>query len=227
MKKITISLFTILFLQFWSCNTKTKPIESSNDSISVAGKLENAILADLDSNYVLEKISNLHTLAEIEDEFGKKNVKKDSTIDGPEGAEFKVSVLFPNSNEEVVLNWDDKLPYKKLHSVVINCDSAGYKGKWHTKLGLQPGIYLDKVVALNQKDFTISGFGWDYGGHIVSWEGGKLDNNKQTGRFADFGKNKISGSQQSSITGDTEFNVSLEAIKLLNPVLNQVTVFVK
>ncbi len=109
----------------------------------------------------------------------------------------------------------------------MNCDSSGYKGKWQSILGIKPGQKLSEVVDINQKEFTISGFGWAYGGHVVSWEGGTLNNKNVTGSFADFGNGKISDDEYRNISGDTEFNVSLDAIKKLNPTLKQVIVYSK
>ena len=218
---ISTLLFSIILLN--SCDKKTSESASTADSSQVV--IEKPAI--LDSNFVLENITKFHSFAEIEEKFGKENLKKDSTILDPEGKPLKVSVLYPNTPEAVILHWDQKQIYSKLHSAVISCDSAGYKGKWHSKMGLQPGASLSNIVGLNGKDFTISGFGWDYSGHIVSWEGGKLDNHRQTGRFTDFGKSGISDAEMASIAGDTEFNVSLAAIKKLNPVLTEVTVFAK
>lgn len=214
---IILSVFANL-----SCNNKSN--ESSKTSEIVEKDLINSYL---DSNYVLEDILSLKTFEAIEEKFGKANLIKDTTIAGPEGTKISVSILFPKTSEEVKLFWAEKDKHKVLQDVVINCDSAGYKGKWHSKTGLQAGQNLEKVLDLNGKAFTISGFGWDYGGHIVSWEGGKLDNHKVTGRFTDFGQNKISDAEYQSISGDTEFNVNLEPIKKMNPVLTELRVFRK
>jgi hypothetical protein len=221
-KTITFGVFIFSSILFWGCSNSDN---SSKNETQIAEK--QSIVQILDSNYVLENITILQNFVVIEKRFGKENLVKDSTIAGPEGTTINVSVLFPKTPNEVILYWKEKHEFTKLDAVVIHCDSAGYLGKWHSKLGLQAGQNLEKVIELNQKPFTISGFGWDYGGHIVSWEGGKLDNKQVTGRFADFGKNKITDSEYQSISGDTEFNVSLGAIKKLNPVLKELTVFGK
>lgn len=221
MKKIVVFNLIILsiFGQF-GCKNSSKESNTSSQTID-----KEPVIIKLDSNFVLENILELKTFGAIEKKFGKANLKKDTTIAGPEGSTINVSILFPKTANEVKLYWAEKEKYNKLGDVVINCDSPGYAGKWHSELGLQVGQNLEKVLALNEKPFTISGFGWDYGGHIVSWEGGKLDAKNQTGRFSDFGRNKISDAEYQSISGDTEFNVSLGAIKKLNPVLTELRVF--
>jgi hypothetical protein len=35
---------------------------------------------------------------------------------------------------------------------------------------------LAQLEKLNGKPFTFSGFGWDYGGGVAGWGGGKLEN---------------------------------------------------
>lgn len=220
---IKYSKFSGLFLMIlviYACDN-----QSNTNKEEVSKPIEMVSQQDLDSNFVLENLAELKTFQAIQNKFGEANLKKDTTIAGPEGTKIDVSVLFPYTADEVIIYWRDKRIYSQLDAVVIRCDSVGYLGKWHSRLGLQAGQNLENVISLNQKPFTISGFGWDYGGHILSWEGGRLDNKKVTGRFADFYKNKISDAEYQSISGDTEFNIGLEAIKKLNPILDELTVF--
>jgi hypothetical protein len=46
---------------------------------------------------------------------------------------------------------------------------------WIALGGVKIGQSLAEVEALNGKPFKMSGFGWDYGGMSMGWEGGKLD----------------------------------------------------
>jgi hypothetical protein len=224
MKNLLKNCLIILFLgSIWACNNTTK----STSELSQNSDFQNVVTSEVDTNFVLENITRLSNFEQIEQKYGKENIKKDTTIAGPEGTEIQVSILFPATFQEVVLYWEDKNQFKKLHAVEIACDSTGYKGKWQSKLGIKPGQSLQQIVAINQKPFTISGFGWDYAGHVISWEGGKLDNQKLSGSFANFGENKLTERQYAEIQGDTEFNVSLEAIKILNPTLNKLMVFSK
>jgi hypothetical protein len=218
MKNINFLIAVVLLLA--SCVKK-----SDSETLGQEMAIESANLNDLDSNYVLENVAKLSTFKAIEDKFGAKNILKDSTISGSDSTKLEVSILYPNTVNEATIFWKKNQKHQLLESVVVACDSAGYKGKWHSEKGLQPSQNLATVLAINKKPFTISGFGWQYGGHVVSWEGGSLDTKMVTGRFADYGKNKISASEFKSITGPTEFNISLEAIKNLNPILNELTVF--
>ena len=199
---------------FFFYNSTEKSEKSNTSSI-----IETTPIA-LDSNFVLENIIALKSFEAISTKYGAENIKKDSLM----GSENHCTVLYPGTANQVILYWDQKEKYNQILSAVINCDSAGYKGKWCSKLGLQPGQKMDQIIALNKKEFTISGFEWDYAGHVVSWEGGLLDFKKITGRFSDFGKSDISAEEKLSIKGNTEFNVNLAAIKKMNPILCELVV---
>ena len=46
--------------------------------------------------------------------------------------------------------------------------------RWKTAEGLSLGLRLSEVAALNGRPFELSGFGWDYGGTVGAWRGGRL-----------------------------------------------------
>lgn len=49
----------------------------------------------------------------------------------------------------------------------------GAEAKWRVAtLGL--GDSLARIRATNGRPFTFSGFGWDYGGYVGDWSGGRL-----------------------------------------------------
>lgn len=219
MKKALLLFICLgITIGFFACKNSTEKSEKTNTS-----QVDEAMPIELDSNFVMENIIALKTFDAISAKFGPENIKKDSLI----GSKNHCTVLYPGTANQVILYWDQKEKYNQILSAVINCDSAGYKGKWCSKLGLQPGQKMDQIIALNKKEFTISGFEWDYAGHVVSWEGGQLDFKKITGRFSDFGKSDISAEEKLSIKGDTEFNVSLPAIKKMNPILCELVVAAK
>jgi hypothetical protein len=100
---------------------------------------------------------------------------------------------------------------------------------WTTKLGLKPGMTLKDVIALNGKTFTITGLGWDLGGNVVSWEGGKLADKDINIRFNDYSTNSggLSETEYAQISGDREFDVKHPSIQKLNPIVDQVSVYHK
>ena len=45
------------------------------------------------------------------------------------------------------------------------------------------GTRLGRLTQLNGRPFTLSGFGWDYAGTVISWNGGRLGADSAGGRF--------------------------------------------
>ena len=140
-KTITFSVFIFSSILFFGCNNSDNSTKNETQIVE-----KQSIVQILDSNYVLENIAILQNFGAIEDKFGKSNIVKDSTISGHEGTTINVSVLFPKTPNEVILYWKEKQEFTKLDAVVVRCDSAGYLGKWHSRLGLQAGQNLEKVI---------------------------------------------------------------------------------
>ena len=46
--------------------------------------------------------------------------------------------------------------------------------EWRAKNGIGMGTRLQELEAKNGHAFNIAGFGWDYGGNVISWNGGAL-----------------------------------------------------
>ena len=74
----------------------------------------------------------------------------------------------------------DKDPKRRLEitwtksKLIGDISFGGQSSVWHTAEGITLGTTLADLQKLNGKAFKFSGFDWDYGGHIQSWEGGKL-----------------------------------------------------
>jgi hypothetical protein len=54
--------------------------------------------------------------------------------------------------------------------------------RWQTSNGIRFGTRLTDLEAMNGRPFTIAGFGYNYGGNVLSWDGGKLARSACTGR---------------------------------------------
>jgi len=100
---------------------------------------------------------------------GRKNVRRDIWT-GPEGDKQPATVLFPGTDSEAWVFWKNDA-YKIPADVLIPRRGRS----WRTAEGIHIGATLDTLVSLNGKHFRISGFFWDYGGTVRSWEGGQLD----------------------------------------------------
>ncbi|MDA0205559.1 MAG: hypothetical protein O3A53_14280 [Acidobacteria bacterium] len=73
-----------------------------------------------------------------------------------------------DNEESLAVAWRDRTTKTGVSQVVVRSRSL------QTKEGLRVGLSLAEVESLNGKPLIINGFGWDYGGVVNSWEGGRL-----------------------------------------------------
>lgn len=124
------------------------------------------------------------TEASLKQAFGAANVEY-KTVAGAEGMETPATVVFPNDPKRTVtVFWWDETARAKPASVSVQADFAADPDGmnpwltpvlWQSPQGVTIGATVEEIEALNGKPFDISGFGWDYGGYAVAWNGGKLD----------------------------------------------------
>jgi len=124
------------------------------------------------------------TEADLIAAFGKENVAY-KTVPGAEGMETNASVIFPNDPaRQITVYWWDDNKRARPASVSVQADYGAdpdgadpWKTEilWQTAEGLRIGSTIADVQKANARPFRISGFGWDYGGFAISWEGGALD----------------------------------------------------
>jgi hypothetical protein len=117
--------------------------------------------------------------------FGAANLEfKD--LGGAEGEEMPGTLLNggdPKRRLEIV--WADEAARAKpsmlrLFSGFDETTGSEVVPVWTMPSGLRIGLTLAEVEALNGKPFRLSGFGWDYGGMVLDWQGGKLDAGSDT-----------------------------------------------
>ena len=108
------------------------------------------------------------TRADLVKTFGAANVKNASIYRG-EGESVPGTVVFDKDpKRRMEITWTKA---KKVGDITI----SGQSSVWHTAEGITLGTTLAELQRLNGKPFKFSGFDWDYGGLIQSWEGGKLE----------------------------------------------------
>lgn len=100
--------------------------------------------------------------------FGVANVKN-ATVYRGEGQSVPGTVVFDKDpKRRMEITW---APNKRVGDVTI----GGSSSVWHTQSGIRLGTSLAELQRLNGKPFKFSGFEWDLGGRIQSWQGGKLE----------------------------------------------------
>ncbi len=109
------------------------------------------------------------TEAGLIDAYGKDNVVT-GEVDGPEGTTIVATTVFPNDPERSFqVYWWDEEAHEGLASFSLPAGATAPGG-------LRPGMTAAEVEALNGGPFTITGFGWDYGGFANFGETGALAN---------------------------------------------------
>jgi hypothetical protein len=195
-------LFSVLIVfGLLACGTSNKETESINPTRSL-----NEVLA-------------CENLAGLEQKYGKESLIADTSwVVGDD--RLSGTILYPNSTKQVYVYY--------RAGQIVDVTIVGNASEWKTNSGLLLGMPLKSVQAINQKNFTLSGFNWKHGGSVVSWEGGKLMGDNTLGHLASFSNasNKhegISDEEYRQISGETEFDVRHEIIQKLNPSLDLIS----
>lgn len=109
------------------------------------------------------------TLASARASLGEANVVL-RQLDGSEGETFVGWVLYPGDPARSI---DVFLDDAGEHPLILRV--RGSVGAWTRADGVHLGMSSVELQALNGKPFGFSGFGWDLGGIVTNWRGGRLD----------------------------------------------------
>ena len=101
--------------------------------------------------------------------FGKANVALHDVGVG-EGETVKASVIFPHDKaRRIEVLWISEKARRNPSEIRVGDGSA-----WRTTQGVAAKMSLAEVEAINGKPFRLYGFGFDYGGTVIDWDGGRL-----------------------------------------------------
>lgn len=99
--------------------------------------------------------------------YGKENVEKTKIMLG-EGELKDGFILFKDSSKELECTCCNQAG--GIDAVIIRRPGS----PWATTDGIRIGTSLDTLVKMNGKPISFLGFGWDYAGQIMDFNGGKL-----------------------------------------------------
>jgi hypothetical protein len=105
------------------------------------------------------------TINDLESVFGNQFVRKKEIF--LEGDSYPGVVVFGDSQLELQCTLDKD---EKIAAIYLEQPGA----PWKTKEGVKIGTTLKEIIKLNGRDLSFSGWGWDYGGVILSYKGGEL-----------------------------------------------------
>lgn len=163
-------------------------------------------------------------------QFGAENVvHKD--LGGPEGTEmFGTQVYSKDAKKTFDIVWSDE--EKWANPSVINVNQVWSEDgetatnpEWASAEGIKVGMPIEEVEKINGKPFKLSGFGWDYGGNALSWEGGKLQpaDDAKCGITVSF--NQTAENAPESTLGDKEIASNDKDVIASKPVVSSYTVY--
>ena len=125
------------------------------------------ILTPCTGNSILNSNTSENDLIKI---VGKKNTERVERWYA-EGTERIVgSVFFKDTPQSFFIKWKDTVNFKNPEWIEIHGD----KSVWEIDNGIKIGVELKDLVKLNGKQFSFSGFDWDYGGY-TNFEKGNLE----------------------------------------------------
>ncbi len=171
-------------------------------------------IANESQTFVLDSLLKYNSEAELIIKFGRENIARD-TAWYPEGmGQYMISVLYPGTNNEVEFSWKDSVTFNGLQEIALHKDSS----EWSTH-GVKVGTTLEELIRLNKKDFTFSGFGWDYGGAVFWNEGGDLADLMIT---LDISNYDMPQNEQDSLLGDQSVSSKSPIARKSNPVVREI-----
>lgn len=170
MKKIfPVSLLSLTFLL--SCGNE-KPMQNQEDSLAGNG-IDSAA-----ESVIAESLLELKSESEIIKKYGVSAVTYD-TIWGAEGFFTMGTCLKTDDASHIEIMWTDSAKREGVISVSLVSDAEYFapqlpSGKWKSRTGVFIGMTIEELEKLNGRPFVFSGFGWDYGGGVIRWENGTL-----------------------------------------------------
>lgn len=145
--------------------------------------------------------------------YGDDRVVSD-LIDLTEGFVCEGSRVLFDNGEFLEITWLDVEAKAAPNAVYVSGAS------WRTGDGIGIGTSLRELEAINGKPFRLAGFGWDNGGTIMSWGGGRLEGQTR-GMWIilvpDGEAYERVGVEAGQVGGDIEFSSGHLVMQKLNP----------
>jgi len=149
--------------------------------------------------------------------YGEPNVR-DADVDIGEGETEPGTVLFPgDSQREIWILWKDADRKRFPKSIQI----FGKRSLWKTAHGITLGSSLKDLERLNGRPFSLMGFEWDYGGTVMSWKGGALEDVKSGHVIVRLSppSDDTPNPEINKVAGESELSSSDPAMQKINPLV--------
>jgi hypothetical protein len=163
---------------------------------------------------------------ELRQIYGAERVR-DHLVQVGEGFVCRGSKIEFPGGDSLEITWIDETSRRRPDTVAVLGD------RWATQEGLRLGSTLQELEAMNGAPFSLSGFGWDYGGTVGTWNAGALTYLAAGGpprliirlSPARAAYDRITGDQRAVVTGDGALVSSAhDAMQALTPQVSQIIV---
>lgn len=196
MKKLLTGLLAVVLIT--SCGHHDKKAAENKESQPKTINTDTLLITDSTWGLIHRDMN----FSDLQVVYGKENLK-DERICGAECMDsVDVTMLYPETNNQSVIYWEDTAYHKKIAFIECFNDSAA----WHTSSGLKIGSGLNELLKLNGKKISFYGFGWDYGGSITSYNNGKLESSPISFILD-------SATEENSLIGDIGLDTDMPAVK--------------
>lgn len=178
-----------------------------------------AAVASADANYRLTcdgPFSRRTTEADLRRMYGAANVRH-QMVSGAEGDEVPATVLFENDeSRRAEVFWTNDARRTGFSSI----RTAGRR--WISRDGLRVGSPIADAERANGRPFILSGFGWDYGGMVQDWRGGRLDMARARCHVG-FDFSPVGTSNSNEAVGDAPFRSDSRAMRSQHPAVGRIS----
>jgi hypothetical protein len=171
------------------------------------------------------KITAHSSESDLKKVYGEKQVQQ-TTVYLEEAEAVEVTTIFPaEPMKSLVIFWKDSDKKKDPESIKLN----GNASAWSTPKGVTLGKKLKDLEKLNGGPFEMSGFGWDYGGTVMDWKGGKLAREMTSKgrilvRFEEPEGKAVTAKERQKVTGDHAFSSSHPVLQKMNPRIYEIVI---
>lgn len=211
-------------------NNTTSPGSATTAEAAASFKdtVPKAISGNPEQTYVLEDLLRVKDENELKTRFGAQHVIND-TIWGPEGTWYIGTILLKGTTNEVEIAWKDTLSHKEMafarvHGRYMNGGELRYDTRWKSSSGVQLGMTTSELEGINGGAFLFSGFDWDYGGYVTSWEKGSLDKKGVLAMLAYGASTNLSELEMREVSGDKSVRSDNAIVKRILPKVYELTV---
>jgi hypothetical protein len=158
--------------------------------------------------------------------YGRRNVRSTRVSVG-EGEYEPGAVIYPGDPLRMIeLTWKDARRRRFPKRIQL----TGERSVWATRHRISLGTRLKELERINGRPFVLTGFGWDYAGTVVSWAGGKLEQEFERDgrvvllRLSDQTRHAVSGEDAGAVAGDRDFSSNNQVMQKINPKVYQLIV---